>query len=129
MITDGVPRRAATPVASVDASSGPLPRKAPLGCRGRRNWPSWNSELRVAELRPVPELLGCGLPDRLPWQAWLEHRPAVLRTPKCPLDWRAVTLRWDEDGIWWPDFKKNYTRPFFTPYPFGICLLEPTDRA
>ena len=35
------------------------------------------------------------------------------------LDWRAVTLRWD-DGIWWLDFKKNYTRPFFTPYPFGI---------
>ena len=40
--------------------------------------------------------------------------------PEVPLDWRAVTLRWD-DGIWWLDFKKHYTRPFFVPYPFGIA--------
>ena len=44
---------------------------------------------------------------------------SYLTSRGVPLDWRAVTLRWD-DGIWWLDFKKNYTRPFFTPYPFGI---------
>jgi hypothetical protein len=72
-------------------------------------WPSY---------APYPNYSAVGYPTVYPWQAWPNIGPPYPY-PEVPLDWRAVTLRWD-DGIWWLDFKKNYTRPFFTPYPFGI---------
>lgn len=72
-------------------------------------WPSY---------APYPNFSAVGYPTAYPWQAWPNIGPPYPY-PEVPLDWRAVTLRWD-DGIWWLDFKKHYTRPFFTPYPFGI---------
>lgn len=67
---------------------------------------------------PYPNFSAVGYPTAYPWQAWPNIGPPYPY-PEVPLDWRAVTLRWD-DGIWWLDFRKHYTRPFFTPYPFGI---------
>lgn len=72
-------------------------------------WPSY---------APYPNFSAVGYPTVYPWQAWPNIGP-FYPYPEVPLDWRAVTLRWD-DGLWWLDFKKHYTRPFFTPYPFGI---------
>ena len=72
-------------------------------------WPSY---------APYPNYSAVGYPTSYPWQAWPNIGP-FHPYPEVPLDWRAVTLRWD-DGIWWLDFKKHYTRPFFTPYPFGL---------
>jgi hypothetical protein len=72
-------------------------------------WPSY---------APHPNFSAVGYPTVYPWQAWPNIGP-FYPYPEVPLDWRAVTLRWD-DGLWWLDFKKHYTRPFFTPYPFGI---------
>lgn len=72
-------------------------------------WPSY---------APHPNYSAVGYPTAYPWQAWPNIGP-FYPYPEVPLDWRAVTLRWD-DGIWWLDFKKHYTRPFFTPYPFGL---------
>ncbi|MHC5541029.1 BON domain-containing protein, partial [Singulisphaera rosea] len=82
-----------------------------MGATGAPNyaWPSY---------APYPNFSAVGYPTAYPWQAW-PNISAPYPYPEVPLDWRAVTLRWD-DGIWWLDFKKNYTRPFFTPYPFGI---------
>ena len=73
-------------------------------------WPSY---------APYPNFSAVGYPTAYPWQAWPNIGP-FYPYPEVPLDWRAVTLRWD-DGIWWLDFKKHYTRPFFVPYPFGIA--------
>jgi BON domain len=97
---------------------GPMP-EGPAGMPGAtqsampRNpnyaWPSY---------APYPNFSAVGYPTAYPWQAWPNIAPPHPY-PEVPLDWRAVTLRWD-DGIWWLDFKKHYTRPFFTPYPFGI---------
>jgi hypothetical protein len=97
---------------------GPLP-EGPAGMPGATQavnprmpnyaWPSY---------APYPNFSAVGYPTAYPWQAWPNIAPPYPY-PEVPLDWRAVTLRWD-DGIWWLDFKKNYTRPFFTPYPFGI---------
>lgn len=95
---------------------GPLPEGA-AGVQGMTAgpgapnyaWPSY---------APYPNYSAVGYPTAYPWQAWPNIAPPYPY-PEIPLDWRAVTLRWD-DGIWWLDFKKNYTRPFFTPYPFGI---------
>ena len=67
---------------------------------------------------PYPNYSAVGYPTAYPWQAWPNIGP-FYPYPEVPLDWRAVTLRWD-DGIWWLDFKKHYTRPFFVPYPFGL---------
>jgi hypothetical protein len=72
-------------------------------------WPSY---------APYPNFSAVGYPTAYPWQAWPNIGP-FHPYPEVPLDWRAVTLRWD-DGIWWLDFKKHYTRPFITPYPFGL---------
>jgi hypothetical protein len=96
---------------------GPMP-EGPAGSGGAQAsqpgypnyaWPSY---------APYPNYSAVGYPTAYPWQAWPNIGPPYPY-PEVPLDWRAVTLRWD-DGIWWLDFKKNYTRPFFTPYPFGI---------
>jgi hypothetical protein len=97
---------------------GPLP-EGPAGMPGATQaanprmpnyaWPSY---------APYPNFSAVGYPTAYPWQAWPNIAPPYPY-PEVPLDWRAVTLRWD-DGIWWLDFKKNYTRPVFTPYPFGI---------
>jgi hypothetical protein len=72
-------------------------------------WPSY---------APAGNFSAVGYPTVYPWQAWPNIGP-FYPYPEVPLDWRAVTLRWD-DGLWWLDFRKNYTRPFFTPYPFGL---------
>ena len=90
---------------------------SPLGAFGQQNpprmppyaWPTYAPHNNFARV---------GYPTAYPWQAWPNIGPPYPY-PEVPLDWRAVTLRWD-DGIWWLDFKKHYTRPFFTPYPFGI---------
>ena len=97
---------------------GPMP-EGPAGMTGATQasmpgqpnyaWPSY---------APYPNFSAVGYPTAYPWQAWPNIGP-FYPYPEVPMDWRAVTLRWD-DGIWWLDFKKNYTRPFFTPYPFGI---------
>ena len=106
---------AAAPVGDM---GGPLP-EGPAGMPGATQastpgypnyaWPSY---------APHPNFSAVGYPTVYPWQAWPNIAPPYPY-PEVPLDWRAVTLRWD-DGIWWLDFKKHYTRPFFTPYPFGI---------
>lgn len=98
--------------------SGPLP-EGPAGFGGATQastpgypnyaWPSY---------APHPNFSAVGYPTAYPWQAWPNIGP-FYPYPEVPLDWRAVTLRWD-DGIWFLDFKKHYTRPFFTPYPFGL---------
>lgn len=97
---------------------GPVP-EGPAGMAGATQasnpsapnyaWPSY---------APHPNFSAVGYPTAYPWQAWPNIGP-FYPYPEVPLDWRAVTLRWD-DGIWWLDFKKHYTRPFFTPYPFGL---------
>jgi hypothetical protein len=97
---------------------GPVP-EGPAGIAGATQahqpgypnyaWPSY---------APYPNFSAVGYPTAYPWQAWPNIGP-FYPYPEVPLDWRAVTLRWD-DGIWWLDFKKHYTRPFFTPYPFGL---------
>jgi len=97
---------------------GPIP-EGPAGMMGATQasmpgypnyaWPSY---------APYPNASAVGYPTVYPWQAWPNIGP-FYPYPEVPLDWRAVTLRWD-DGIWWLDFKKHYTRPFFTPYPFGL---------
>ncbi len=88
-----------------------IPGASEAGQPGRPNyaWPSY---------APHPNFSAVGYPTVYPWQAWPNIGP-FYPYPEVPLDWRAVTLRWD-DGLWWLDFKKHYTRPFFTPYPFGI---------
>ncbi len=100
------------------SDGGPMP-EGPAGMAGASQasmpgqpnyaWPSY---------APYPNYSAVGYPTAYPWQAWPNIGPPHPY-PEVPLDWRAVTLRWD-DGIWWLDFKKHYTRPFFTPYPFGI---------
>jgi BON domain-containing protein len=104
--------------APANVPTGPLP-EGPAGMTGATQastpgqpnyaWPSY---------APYPNFSAVGYPTAYPWQAWPNIGP-FYPYPEVPMDWRAVTLRWD-DGIWWLDFKKNYTRPFFTPYPFGI---------
>jgi hypothetical protein len=107
------------PVSNAGAySGGPVP-EGPAGMIGGTQaaqpgypnyaWPSY---------APYPNFSAVGYPTAYPWQAWPNIGP-FYPYPEVPLDWRAVTLRWD-DGIWWLDFKKHYTRPFFTPYPFGL---------
>ena len=96
---------------------GPVP-EGPAGSGGTQaaspNLPNyaWPSTA------PYPNFSAVGYPTAYPWQAWPNIGP-FYPYPEVPQDWRAVTMRWD-DGIWWLDFKKNYTRPFFTPYPFGL---------
>jgi hypothetical protein len=112
------------PISSGPVTSGPISDGGPLpegpsGSAGATQaaqpgnpnyaWPSY---------APYPNFSAVGYPTAYPWQAWPNIGP-FYPYPEVPLDWRAVTLRWD-DGIWWLDFKKHYTRPFFTPYPFGL---------
>jgi hypothetical protein len=106
------------PVTGGTFGSGPIP-EGPAGRAGATQasqpglpnyaWPSY---------APYPNVSAVGYPTAYPWQAWPNIGP-FYPYPEVPLDWRAVTLRWD-DGIWWLDFKKHYTRPFITPYPFGL---------
>ncbi len=109
---------AGAPAAAPGSDGGPMP-EGPAGMAGATQasqpglpnyaWPNY---------APYPNFSGVGYPTAYPWQAWPNIGP-FYPYPEVPLDWRAVTLRWD-DGIWWLDFKKHYTRPFFTPYPFGL---------
>ncbi len=117
VVTDGTSMPSNSVVSSGTTTfDGPLPEGAAgeasfAGKPGMPNyaWPSY---------APNQNFSAVGYPTAYPWQAWPNIGP-FYPYPEVPLDWRAVTLRWD-DGIWWLDFKKNYTRPFFTPYPFGI---------
>jgi hypothetical protein len=104
VIYDGAP---AAPVAAGPVMGGPMPEAAagapgagPAGVAGA--WPGTPG----------------GYPTTHPWAAWASVSPAAPY-PEIPLGWERVTLRWD-DGIWWLDFKKNYSRPFFTPWPFQL---------
>jgi hypothetical protein len=98
---------------------GPLPEgPAGTGGGGAQAYQPGNPNYAWPSYAPYPNYSAVGYPTVYPWQAWPNIGPPYPY-PEVPLDWRAVTLRWD-DGIWWLDFKKNYTRPFFTPYPFGI---------
>jgi hypothetical protein len=107
----------AGPVMDGGLVGGPQPEGAAIGGGTQASnpgapnyaWPSY---------APYPNFSAVGYPTAYPWQAWPNIGP-FYPYPEVPLDWRAVTLRWD-DGIWFLDFKKHYTRPFFTPYPFGI---------
>lgn len=97
---------------------GPLP-EGPAGGAGGGAGASMNQpNYAWPSYAPPGNFSAVGYPTAYPWQAWPNIGP-FYPYPEVPLDWRAVTLRWD-DGIWWLDFKKHYTRPFFTPYPFGI---------
>lgn len=124
-VTDGMPMQGGSTEGMVmdggsaaPAMDGPMP-EGPAGMTGPAQastpsapnyaWPSY---------APHPNFSAVGYPTAYPWQAWPNIGP-FYPYPEVPLDWRAVTLRWD-DGIWWLDFRKHYTRPFFTPYPFGI---------
>jgi hypothetical protein len=96
----------------------PLPEGPAGGAGGGAGAVQGNPNYAWPSYAPYPNFSAVGYPTAYPWQAWPNIGPAYPY-PEVPLDWRAVTLRWD-DGIWWLDFKKHYTRPFFTPYPFGI---------
>jgi BON domain len=106
---------AAGPATGAPAYDGPLPEGAAgmtspaVGGQPNYAWPSY---------APATNFSAVGYPTAYPWQAFPNIGP-FYPYPEVPLDWRAVTLRWD-DGIWWLDFRKHYTRPFFTPYPFGL---------
>ncbi len=123
MMTEGAPMSDGAPVTSQPTGAMMAPDGSPLpeGPAGagvtsgavtnppNYAWPSY---------APPTNFSAVGYPTAYPWQAWPNIGP-FYPYPEVPQDWRAVTLRWD-DGIWWLDFKKNYTRPFFTPYPFGL---------
>lgn len=96
---------------------GPLPEGPAIPGAGPGAQPG-NPNYAWPSYAPHPNFSAVGYPTVYPWQAWPNIGP-FYPYPEVPLDWRAVTLRWD-DGLWWLDFKKHYTRPFFTPYPFGI---------
>ena len=116
LVRDGAPMMARPGGGSMVPDGSPIP-EGPAGMAGATTgvnqpnyaWPSY---------APPGNFSAVGYPTAYPWQAWPNIGP-FYPYPEVPQDWRAVTLRWD-DGIWWLDFKKNYTRPFFTPYPFGI---------
>jgi len=96
----------------------PLPEGPAGGAGGGAGAVQGNPNYAWPSYAPHPNFSAVGYPTAYPWQAWPNIGP-MYPYPEVPLDWRAVTLRWD-DGIWWLDFKKHYTRPFFTPYPFGL---------
>jgi BON domain len=115
---NGAPSNGGPMTSGPSSDGGPMP-EGPAGMTGATQaaqpgypnyaWPSY---------APYPNFSAVGYPTAYPWQAWPNIGP-FYPYPEVPQDWRAVTLRWD-DGIWWLDFKKHYTRPFFTPYPFGL---------
>ncbi len=103
------------PAGAAPTYDGPMPEGSAamtspaVGGQPNYAWPSY---------APATNMSAVGYPTAYPWQAWPNIGP-FYPYPEVPQDWRAVTLRWD-DGIWWLDFRKHYTRPFFTPYPFGL---------
>ncbi|APW63001.1 BON domain-containing protein [Paludisphaera borealis] len=96
----------------------PLPEGPAGGAGGGAGANQRNPNYAWPSYAPPGNFSAVGYPTAYPWQAFPNIGP-FYPYPEVPLDWRAVTLRWD-DGIWWLDFKKHYTRPFFTPYPFGL---------
>ncbi|GIW88043.1 MAG: hypothetical protein KatS3mg108_2367 [Isosphaeraceae bacterium] len=97
--------------------SGPLPEGPAIPGATQSSSPGYPN-YAWPSYAPYPNFSAVGYPTVYPWQAWPNIGP-FYPYPEVPLDWRAVTLRWD-DGLWWLDFRKHYTRPFFTPYPFGL---------
>ena len=119
----GVPAGAGAPIGGPAAGGfvndgGPLPEGPAGGAGASAGAMPGNPNYAWPSYAPYPNFSAVGYPTAYPWQAWPNIGP-FYPYPEVPLDWRAVTLRWD-DGIWWLDFKKHYTRPFFVPYPFGI---------
>jgi BON domain len=98
--------------------NGPAPENGTAGGFGNASGAHAMPNYAWPSQAPYPNFSAVGYPTVYPWQAWPNIGP-VHPYPEVPMDWRAVTLRWD-DGLWWLDFKKHYTRPFFTPYPFGL---------
>jgi hypothetical protein len=113
----GVPMQGAVMGGYVNDGS-PLPEGPAGGAAGAAGAAPGQPNYAWPSYAPYPNFSAVGYPTVYPWQAWPNIGP-FYPYPEVPLDWRAVTLRWD-DGIWWLDFKKHYTRPFFTPYPFGL---------
>jgi hypothetical protein len=112
---DGAATESAPVMTAPDGS--PVP-EGPAGMGGTSGTPMNPPNYAWPSYAPTGNFSAVGYPTAYPWQAWPNIGP-FYPYPEVPQDWRAVTLRWD-DGIWWLDFKKNYTRPFFTPYPFGL---------
>ena len=115
VVSEGVPMESAPAMTAPDGS--PVP-EGPAGMGGASGTPMNPPNYAWPSYAPTGNFSAVGYPTAYPWQAWPNIGP-FYPYPEVPQDWRAVTLRWD-DGIWWLDFKKNYTRPFFTPYPFGL---------
>jgi hypothetical protein len=113
----GAPNGASAPMAGAMGDGGPLPEGPAIPGANQAAQPGYPN-YAWPSYAPFPNYSAVGYPTAYPWQAWPNIGP-FYPYPEVPLDWRAVTLRWD-DGIWWLDFRKHYTRPFFTPYPFGI---------
>ena len=109
---------AAGPAATAPAYDGPLPEGAAGMTGPAQAYQSGQPNYAWPSYAPPGNFSAVGYPTAYPWQAFPNIGP-FYPYPEVPLDWRAVTLRWD-DGIWWLDFRKHYTRPFFTPYPFGL---------
>jgi hypothetical protein len=114
-VYDGASVESAPVMTAPDGS--PVP-EGPAGMGGASGTPMNPPNYAWPSYAPTGNFSAVGYPTAYPWQAWPNIGP-FYPYPEVPQDWRAVTLRWD-DGIWWLDFKKNYTRPFFTPYPFGL---------
>ncbi|MDB5353340.1 MAG: putative periplasmic or secreted lipoprotein [Planctomycetota bacterium] len=108
----------AGPATTGPAYDGPLPEGAAGMTGPAQAYQSGQPNYAWPSYAPPGNFSAVGYPTAYPWQAWPNIGP-FYPYPEVPLDWRAVTLRWD-DGIWWLDFRKHYTRPFFTPYPFGL---------
>jgi hypothetical protein len=111
VVYDGAPMTTAAPAAAA-MPAGPMP-EGPAGSAG-----ATQAAVPGGPNYAWPGGAAAGYPTNNPWAAQANVMPAYPN-PEIPLGWRRVTLRWD-DGLWWLDFKKNYYRPFATPYPFQI---------
>ena len=70
-------RRRGRPTADSSTTAGPLPEGPAGGAGGGAGAVPGAAELRLAQLRPVPQLLGRRLPDGLPLAGLAEHRPLL----------------------------------------------------
>ena len=93
----------AAPGGITSLAADPFP-KVPRGWLEQRKPRSLACRTTRPSYAPYPNMSAVGYPTAYPWQAWPNIGP-FYPYPEVPLDWRAVTLRWD-DGIWWLDFKK-----------------------
>ena len=113
------------------------PARSPMAGRFPKGRPAWR--VRRKPLSPAiptthgPAMLRIPTSPRSATRRLTPGKPGrtsgrSIRIPEVPLDWRAVTLRWD-DGIWWLDFKKHYTRPVLHSLSvWPVRLLTGVDR-